>query len=66
MSRTEWPLSVSLGCCALLLLYAAGCVVATVVAITDLVGQRTHLGLDIVLLLLFGVPLLRTQFRVGK
>lgn len=52
-TQSNIPLSVAGGCCVLALLWTVGSVLATVVSVLDLVGGRTHLAVDIVLLVIF-------------
>lgn len=61
--RSDVTVATGLTCLAVILVYAAGAIAATTVAVLDLAGQRTHLALDIVLLLIFGVPLLSSRIH---
>lgn len=53
----------AIACCGLIVVYVALTALALAVAITDMVGGRTHLTLDIVLLVVFGLPYVASTFR---
>lgn len=60
---TELTGGVAFSCCALLAAYFILSAVAVTVAIVDIVGGRTHLALDIFLLLVFALPTVTGAFR---
>lgn len=59
VKKPELSTEAAFGCCFLLAVYFIGAAIAVAVSVVDLVQGRTHLWLDVLLLVLFALPMLR-------
>ena len=52
----------AVACCGLIVAYILLSALAITVAVVDIIGGRTHLALDIFLLVVFGMPYIASRF----
>lgn len=61
--KQEISTDTALACCGMIAAYILLSALAITVAVVDIVGGRTHLALDVFLLVVFGMPYVASRFR---